>query len=273
MRVALIQIGAKPDKKNNLETAASYVRKAVGERADIAVLPEMFICPYETKNFPIYAEPEGGAAYQFLSALAREANIYLVAGTVPECDEEGRVYNTCYVFDREGKCIAKHRKVHLFDIDVKGGQRFKESETLTPGDHITTFDTEFGCFGVEICYDIRFPEMARLTQQRGARGIFLPAAFNMTTGPAHWELTFRARALDNQVFMFGCSQARQDAGYISYGHSIITSPWGEVVVQMDEKEGMVVQDIDLDLIDGIREQLPLIKQRRTDLYSLSEREQ
>ncbi len=98
--------------------------------------------------------------------------------------------------------------------------------------------------------------------------IFVPAAFNMTTGPAHWEFTFRARALDNQVFMAGCSQARQREGYISYGNSIITSPWGEVLGKLDEKEGMLIQDIDLDRVDAVREQLPLIKQRRTDIYSL-----
>ena len=119
-----------------------------------------------------------------------------------------------------------------------------------------------------ICYDIRFPEFAMKMAQKGASLIIVPAAFNMTTGPAHWELLFRARALDDQVFMAGCSQARnaEAGGYISYGHSIVVSPWGEVLAQMDEREGMIIQEIDLSVPDRIREQLPVLKQRRTDLY-------
>lgn len=103
--------------------------------------------------------------------------------------------------------IGKHRKAHLFDIDIKGGQRFRESDTLTPGNTDTVFETEFGRMGVMICFDIRFPELARMMVNDGARAIFVPAAFNMTTGPAHWELTFRARALDNQIYMVGCAPA------------------------------------------------------------------
>ncbi|MBS5301324.1 MAG: carbon-nitrogen hydrolase family protein [Clostridiaceae bacterium] len=268
MRIALIQIGARLEKEDSLAIAGGYIKKAKEQNADIAVLPEMFNCPYQTANFPVYAEKEGGECWKKLSQYAAENQIYLVAGSMPEKDDEEHVYNTCYVFDREGKQIGKHRKAHLFDIAVKGGQCFRESDTLTAGNSVSTFDTEFGRFGLEICYDIRFPEFARLTAQEGARVIFVPAAFNMTTGPAHWEFSFRARALDNQVFMVGCSQARQSEGYISYGNSIITSPWGEVLAKMDEKEGMMIQDIDLGRVDEVREQLPLIKQRRTDIYRL-----
>ena len=118
---------------------------------------------------------------------------------MPEKDAEGNVYNTSYIFDREGKQIGKHRKVYLFDIDVKGGQTFKESDTLTAGDSDTVFDTEFGKIGVMLCFDIRFPELSRMMVNDGAKVIFVPAAFNMTTGPAHWELSFRTRALLRHV--------------------------------------------------------------------------
>ena len=152
-----------------------------------------------------------------MSDYARKYHIYLIAGSMPEADDVGKVYNTSYIFDRDGKQIGKHRKAHLFDINVKNGQHFKESDTLTSGDHATVFDTEFGKMGVMICYDIRFPEFARTMALDGARMIFVPAAFNMTTGPAHWELTFRARALDNQIYMLGCAPARDiQAGYISW---------------------------------------------------------
>ena len=126
--------------------------------------------------------------------------------------------------------------------------------------------------GVIICFDIRFPEFARLTVDDGAKVIFVPAAFNMTTGPAHWELSFRARALDNQVYMVGCAPMRDpSAGYISWGHSIFTNPWGEVVQQLDEPEGVLMGEIDLDYENKIREELPLLKSRRPDVYTLEKR--
>ena len=229
-------------------------------------LPEMFSCPYETPNFPVYAEPGGGPSWQTLSGLAERYQVYLSAGSVPESDENGNVYNTAYVFDREGRQIAKHRKVHLFDIDVKGGQRFKESDTLTAGDKSTVFETEFGPMGLCICYDFRFPELARRMVLDGAQVILVPAAFNMTTGPAHWEILFRSRAVDNQVFTFGTAPARDmDASYHSWGHSIAVSPWGTVLNQMEAEEGMQITSIDLDEVEQVREQLPLLKHRMADL--------
>ena len=231
----------------------------------------MFCCPYSIDNFADYAEKDGGEMWKVCSELAKEQGIYLSAGTMPETDEDENIYNTAYVFDRNGKCIAKHRKMHLFDIDVKGGQRFKESEVLTPGNDVTVFDTEFGTFGLCICYDIRFPELSRLMTLKGAEAILVPAAFNMTTGPSHWELLFRSQSLNNQIFAIGTAPARDPlASYQSWGHSIVTDPWGRVVHQMDEKEGIMTTEIDLDYAAEVREQIPVLKQRRTDVYTLSE---
>ena len=266
MKLALIQIGARTHKEDSLKLAEYYIAEAAKQGADMAVLPEMFNCPYQNDNFPVYAEPEGGACYMRMSEAASASHIYLVAGTMPETDAAGHVYNTCYVFGRSGELLVRYRKMHLFDINIEGGQHFMESETLTAGDRIAVFDTEFGRFGLEICYDIRFPEIARLLVDAGAQMIIIPAAFNMTTGPAHWELLFRARALDNQVFAAGCSQARQSSGYIAYGHSIVVSPWGDVRAKLDEKEGMLLTEIDLSEAGRIREQLPVLKQRRQDIY-------
>ncbi len=267
MRLALIQMAARERKEDSLAVAADFIKKAGEAGADMAVLPEMFNCPYDTANFPKYAEEERGYCWKAMSKAAADNGIWLVAGSMPEKDDAGKIYNTCYAFDRAGVQVAKHRKVHLFDIAVKGGQHFMESETLSPGNTVDVFQTEFCMVGLEICYDIRFPELSRLTTLKGAELIIVPAAFNMTTGPAHWKLTLRARALDNQVYFAGCSQARRtDAGYVSYGNSIITSPWGEVTARMDEKEGLLVQEIDLSLVSKVREQLPLLKQRRTDIY-------
>ncbi len=253
----------------NLNTVRTYLEKLKEEKPDFVILPEMFCCPYQTENFPVYAEEEGGPAWQQLSSYAKKYGIYLIGGSIPEKDMEGNVYNTSYIFDRQGKQIGKHRKAHLFDIDVKGGQSFRESDTLTAGDCDTVFDTEFGRMGVIICFDIRFPEMVRMTVSDGAKVIFVPAAFNMTTGPAHWELSFRARALDNQIYMVGCAPARDvSSGYVSWGHSIVTDPWGRVMNMLDEKEGILLAELDLDYEDDVRNQLPLLKSRRHDMYNL-----
>ena len=270
IKIAAIQMPTVADKMENVRTVKAYLEKIKVEKPDSVILPEMFCCPYQTENFPIYAEEEGGPIWQQLSAYAKQYGVYLIGGSMPEKDAEGNVYNTCYVFDREGKQIGKHRKVHLFDIDVKGGQTFKESDTLTAGDSDTVFDTEFGKMGVMLCFDIRFPELSRMMVNDGARIVFVPAAFNMTTGPAHWELSFRTRALDNQIYMVGCAPARDvSAGYISWGHSIVTDPWGRVTGMLDENEGILLAELDMDYEEQVREELPLLKSRRKDIYQLA----
>lgn len=269
IKIAAIQMPTVTAKMENVRTVKTYLEKIKDENPDFVILPEMFCCPYQTENFPIYAEKEGGPVWQQLSAYAKQYGVYLIGGSMPEKDAEGNVYNTSYIFDREGKQIGKHRKVHLFDIDVKGGQTFKESDTLTAGDSDTVFDTEFGKIGVMLCFDIRFPELSRMMVNDGARIVFVPAAFNMTTGPAHWELSFRTRALDNQIYMVGCAPARDvSAGYISWGHSIVTDPWGRVIDMLDEKKGILLAELDMDYEEQVREELPLLKSRRKDMYQL-----
>lgn len=271
IKTAILQTHVYKDKIRNITQAAELLAAPELAGIDLAVLPEMFCCPYENKCFPEYAEAEGGDTWEKCSRLAAEHEVYLVAGSMPERDEEGYIYNTSYVFDRTGKQIGKHRKMHLFDIDVKGGQYFKESDTLTPGNQVTVFDTEFGKMGLCICYDLRFPELARLMVDKGAQVIIVPAAFNMTTGPLHWELMFRQRAVDNQVYTIGTAPARDmDAGYHSWGHSIVADPWGEVLMEMDENPDVKVVELDLGEVSRVREELPLLKHRRKDLYKLSQ---
>lgn len=266
MTIAQLQTHVYTDKQKNIDALPPLMEEAVKQGADFICLPEMFACPYETPNFPVYAEKDGGPAWQALSALAKQYGVYLSAGSLPEADEHDRVYNTAYVFDRQGKQIAKHRKVHLFDIDVKGGQSFQESATLSPGGSCTVFDTDFGQVGLCICFDFRFPELARRMALEGAQVILVPAAFNMTTGPAHWEVLFRSRAIDNQVFTFGTAPARdRKASYHSWGHSIAVSPWGTVLNQMGAKAGIQITSIDLDEVGQVREQLPLLKTRMENL--------
>lgn len=267
-KVALLQMKVHADKQKNLCEAEKYIEEVSENGADFAILPEMFCCPYSSALFREYGEKEGGIAYKALSEAAKRNHIYIVGGSIPELDGN-MVFNTAYVFDRNGVVIGKHRKMHLFDIDVKGGQYFKESDVLSSGSGITVVDTEFCRMGIGICYDIRFPELSRLMALKGAEVLVFPAAFNMTTGPAHWDISFRMRALDNQVYTIGVAPARDNASsYHSYGNSIIGSPWGDVIGKMDENEGYLIQEIDLDRVAAVRNELPLLKHRRTDVYAL-----
>lgn len=269
MRTALIQMPVTADKAENLTVARDYVRRAADGGAQLAVLPEMFCCLYTNEAFRANAEPVGGPVHRAMAGLARETGLWLVAGSMPEADGE-RIYNTSFVFDPAGRQAAFHRKMHLFDIDVKGGQRFMESETFTAGDSVTVFDTPFGKLGLCICFDLRFPELARCMALAGARAIVTPAAFNMTTGPAHWELLFRQRAVDNQLFTLGVAPARDEQGpYVSYGNTILCSPWGEVLARAGSAPALLLADVDLDQNESIRAQLPLLSARRTDVYRLS----
>ena len=267
MKLGLIQMPVHADKMKNAEYAAKEIARVKELGAELAVLPEMFCCPYQNDCFRQYAEPQGGPVWQRMSAAARENDIYLAAGSMPELDGD-KVYNTSFVFDPSGAQIARHRKMHLFDIDTPT-QRFFESDTLAAGNEVTVFDTPFGKIGLCICFDIRFPELFRLTALAGAQLILVPASFNMTTGPVHWEILFRMRAIDNQVFMAGISSARDpDFSYVSYGNSLVVSPWGDVICRFDEKEASAVVEFSLDETERIRRQLPLLSGLRSDVYEL-----
>lgn len=271
LRVALCQMMVdKESKKANIFKAKNMIYEAADKGAEIIVLPEMFNCPYNNKYFREYAETyPNGDTLNMLASVAKEKSIFIIGGSIPELDDQGRVFNTCFIFDNNGILIGKHRKMHLFDINIKNGIAFKESEVLTGGSEITIVDTPWGKVGVGICYDIRFPEFTRIMALKGAKIVFMPAAFNMTTGPAHWELLFKSRALDNQIFVAGISPARNETySYVAYGNSLVTDPWGSIIGRLDEKEGILIQDIDLQYIDEIRESLPLLNHRRIDIYKL-----
>ena len=272
IKLALCQMNVVDNKEENLKKATSMIKESIKQETDFIVLPEMFNCPYSNDKFIEYCEEEKTSrTISKISQLAHENNVYILAGSIPE-KENANLYNTSYLFNRNGELIAKHRKMHLFDIDVKGKIKFMESDVLTAGDNVTIADTEFGKIGIGICYDIRFPELARLMAQKNALILFYPGAFNMTTGPAHWELLFRSRALDNQVFCVGVAPAlNENASYHSFGHSIITNPWGEIVTETDTKEELVITEIDLSEIKKIREELPLLKNKREDLYEIIEK--
>lgn len=270
MRLALLQLKGSSDKAANVANALSKIESAVKEhKPRLITLPECFNCPYGTKYFREYAEciPDGYTSQQ-LSKAAADHQVYIVGGTIPELGENDRIFNTCTVWGPNGDLLAKHRKMHLFDIDVKGGMRFKESETLSAGNDFTTIVVDGHKIGIGICYDIRFEEMARLYRNEGCEMIIYPAAFNLTTGPLHWELLQRARANDNQLYVVTTSPARDpSADYIAYGHSMIVDPWAKVLKSAGEGEETLTADVDFSLVEQVRQQIPVFSQRRLDLYS------
>jgi omega-amidase len=271
-KLAVCQMIVVDDKDENIDKAVNMILEASRHNTDLVVLPEMFNCPYDNQKFREYSEDRNNSkTLKIISKIAAECEINIVAGSIPE-SEDRKIYNTSFIFDGRGDLIGSHRKLHLFDIDVPDEINFKESETLTPGDEITVLETEFCKIGVAICYDMRFPELLRLMTLNEADLIVIPGAFNMTTGPIHWECTVRSRAIDNQVFMVAASPARNwNASYVVYGHSMIVDPWGEVLAQAGTLEDIIYADIKLNRIKEIRNQLPLLRNRRTDLYEIKKK--
>lgn len=268
MKIAVLQTVVEADKDKNLLSARKSIEAAAGQGADLAVLPEMFCCPYSDACFKTFSEPAEGKIWTALSEMAAEYSLGLVGGSMPE-QSDGRLYNTSFVFDRTGRQIARHRKVHLFDVNFQGGQYFKESDTFTAGSEITVFDFEGMRFGLCVCFDMRFPELTRLMALKDAQAIIAPAAFNMTTGPMHWETMFRQRAVDDQVYTIGCAPARDErAEYVSYGNSIVCSPLGEVICRAGSGAEMLLAKLDPESVCSARAQLPLLLGRRTDLYEV-----
>ena len=277
INIALCQMNVADNKEENIRKAIQMIRESKKQGADLAVLPEMFNCPYENEKFIEYAEElDNSQTLNEIAEIAKEENIHVLAGSIPELevgtDDAKSIYNTAVLFDDEGKILGKHRKMHLFDIDVKGKIYFKESDTLSAGNEFTVIETELATIGIGICYDIRFVELSRIMALNGAEILIFPGAFNLTTGPAHWEILFKSRALDNQVYAIGVAPALdKDASYNSFGHSIAVNPWGEIIEELDYDENLKLVQIDLDEIKRIREEIPILKNRRTDLYEIKEK--
>ncbi|CAI6268351.1 unnamed protein product [Periconia digitata] len=241
--------------------------------------------------------PEQSPTFHALSNLAKESGAYIIGGSIPELvpaktsstpststtttttnpttpsnDDDSapqpKYYNTNMTFSPTGSLIAKHRKVHLFDISIPHKITFRESDVLSPGSKITLVDLpEYGTIAIAICYDIRFPELATIAARHGAFLLVYPGAFNLVTGALHWELQARARAVDNQVFVALCSPARDmHAEYHAWGHSCVVDPNAEVLGMLDEKEGVLVRDLERGRIEEVRKGIPVYSQRRFDVY-------
>lgn len=268
-KLALCQLRTDFDVDTTMNKTEAMLREAAEHGAQVVCLPEMYCCQYRSAAFRMFAERGSEDIVEKMSYWAKEYGLLLVGGSIPEI-ENGRMYNTCYVFDRSGAQLAKYRKMHLFDSDLPE-LHSHESETFGQGNSIAVFDTEFGRMGVAVCFDVRFPELMRTITQRGAEIIFLPAQFTDVTGPKYWKMLLRARAMDNQIYMAGCCAALDESiHWHSWGHSLVADPYADVLCEAGSGEEIVYADIDLARVDESRRAIPVGKLLRRDMYKVSD---
>jgi predicted amidohydrolase len=270
MRVAAAQLNSTADLERNLAAAERLVRGAAADGAELVALPEKWNLLGSPADLRTGAEPLDGPSLTAAASWARELGVSLLAGSIAERADGGRIFNTSVLFDDEGAAVASYRKIHMFDVEV-GGVAYRESETETPGEEIVTAAVEVGGESVEvglsICYDLRFPELYRILAVRGARLITIPSAFTATTGRAHWEPLLRARAIENQAFVLAPGQAgAAPPHYESWGHSMIVDPWGRALAEAPGGECFVAADLDLAEQERIRAELPSLANRRPGAY-------
>ena len=262
--VAAIQLTSTADVEANLARAGALVREAASRGAVFCGLPENFAFMGSEAEKARRAEPLDGPTLSRIAGLARELRIHLLAGgfheraPVPE-----KVHNTAVLFGPDGERLAVYRKIHLFDVSLPGGQHFRESEWVVPGAEPVVVETELGTLGLSICYDLRFPELYRALCARGAEILLVPAAFTLYTGKDHWHALLRARAIENLAYVLAPAQFGQHhEKRWSYGKSVLIDPWGIVVAQAPDREGLALGEIDLDALAQIRAELPALSHRR-----------
>lgn len=264
--VAVCQMDSQNDKQENLRMAADMIAENAAKGAKIIAFPETM--NFIGKGYRGQAEMIPGETVDFLCGKAKEYGVWLVSGSFPEIHESGNPKNTLVLIDPEGNIRCRYSKLHMFDIKLSDGYSYKESDHNTAGDEIVLADTELGRLGFAICYDLRFGEMFRLMALKGAQVIFIPSSFTMNTGKDHWEALLRARAIENGVYIVAPNQIGKKSNMIAYGKSMVIDPWGEVIAKAGDRQCSILAEIDLDYEDTVRQQIPSLENRRTDMYEI-----
>ncbi len=261
-----IQMVSQPDVQRNLDNAYQLMVEATKSGAQWVVLPENFAhMGVREEDKLAIAETQGSGRIQdFLSKSARELNVWIVGGTLPLKASKNKVYASCLVYDNLGQMQGRYDKIHLFDVQVpESNESYMESATVESGNTPLVIDTPFGKLGVAICYDLRFPELFRLLEKKGAQIIALPSAFTELTGKAHWELLVRARAVENSCYLIAASQGgKHQNSRETFGDSMIVDPWGKVLARQAKGQGWLCAKLDLDKLENIRGSFPVLKHRK-----------
>ncbi|MFP3866957.1 MAG: carbon-nitrogen hydrolase family protein [Desulfobacteraceae bacterium] len=266
MRVALVQMHSTTDVKQNRRRARQLIQEAASQQVRLVALPEHFayMGPADEGSPPTAQTLEGPLVQEF-QQLAAELGIYLLLGTFPETAPGGQLYNTSVLLGPQGNLLARYRKIHLFDVTLPGRASYQESRYVQGGQEVVTWSLpeEGFTIGLAICYDLRFSELFRRLVDRGAEVIILPAAFTLHTGRDHWEVLLRARAIENQVYLLAPAQfGRHGPHRESYGRSLIVDPWGLILAQAPDGEGVIYANLDRQRLQQVRAHLPCLKHRR-----------
>ena len=270
--IAALQMVSSSEVDENLSAARCLAEQAAADGAKLIVLPENFALLSTRKLYAaglVERSPQGPMR-SFTSQLARDLGIWIVAGSIPVASRrdgtplDQRVRAVCFAYDDQGTEVARYDKIHLFDVDVDDSfGRYRESETIEPGEEIKVIDTPCGRIGLSICYDLRFPELYRALLAEGAEVIVVPAAFTAATGAVHWEVLLRARAIENLCYVVAADQGgKHSSTRTSWGHSMIIDPWGKIIAEHAEGEAIVSAKIDLDYLQKMRRQMPVASHRR-----------
>lgn len=259
-KVACIQNCAGLDLEHNIAECSDLVRGACALGAELVCLPEYFV-RLDSNEQRAVAEAlpeEGHPALAHFTALARELGAWILLGSIPVRVAPDKVNNRSYLLGNDGGIVARYNKLHLFDVDIRDGQTYRESASVRGGTEAVLAPTPWGVLGMTICYDLRFPYLYRALAQAGASFLAVPAAFTQKTGEAHWEVLLRARAVENQVYVVAPAQyGRHSDRYSSWGHSCLIDPWGSVTALAPDHTGLTYGDIDLDYLRAVRARVPM----------------
>lgn len=264
-RVGLVQMCSGRDVEKNVAAASDLIRQAAGGGANYVLTPEMTtLVELERSRLLAVVRPEAEtAALPHFQGLARELGIWLHIGSMPVRLGNDRLANRSFLITPQGNVRARYDKIHMFDVDLGGGERYEESVNYQPGAEAVVADLPWGPLGFSICYDLRFPQLYRALARAGAIFIAIPAAFTRPTGMAHWHTLLRARAIESQAFVFAAAQGgMHENGRETFGHSLAVSPWGEILCEADTHPDVVFADIDLQLLDDVRRRVPSLRHDR-----------
>lgn len=265
-RVAAIQMASGPNVQANLDRAGELVAEAADQGAGLVALPENFGLIGKSERVKLdHAEADGrGPMQDFLAAAAARHGVWIAGGTVPLATPDGeRVRQAMLVHDDQGRRVARYDKIHLFDVRLESGETYRESSTIEPGEETVVVDSPIGRLGLSICYDLRFPELYRRLGESGAEILLAPSAFTKATGRAHWDILVRARAIENLAFVVAPAQGGYHVNEReTWGHSMIVDPWGTVLAARDNGAGVVVADLDPQMLERTRGNFPAIRHRR-----------
>ena len=268
-KFAAIQMTSGPEVAPNLAAAETLIAAAVAAGAGLVALPENFalMARSDAERLGVAEDDGHGPIQDFLAATARRHKLWLVGGTLPiKTTQTKKLRSACLLFDDQGRRVVRYDKMHLFDVTLSNGEQYHESAVFEPGTEVVVADTPFGKLGLAVCYDLRFPELFRALLDRGAEIFAVPSAFTALTGRAHWEVLVRARAIENLAWVIAAAQGGRHAnGRETHGHSMVVSPWGEVLTRHESGPGMALAECDAARQREMRAQLPSLQHRKPNL--------